>query len=347
MLLFAIVIIAVSNRFIVDFLKLEEKTVAMSNAPLKEPPASFTLGRSEFVPQTFNNCGPATLSMILSYYGKNISQEELATQMRPFNNPYGGEDDKSIFAPEFVTFAEKYGFHALHRPNGDIELIKTLITNDIPVIVRTLLHPGEDIGHFRIVRGYDDTRKIFIQDDSYQGQNIEYGYDEFMSMWQPFNYGYILVYPKEKQNVVKSILGQEVDEKIAYKNTLDRSEKELQQNPSDQYAMFNLATAEYYLGDYKKSVEWFEKAEPSLPSRMLWYQYEPILAYQKVKNYDRVFQLTQNVFYSGDMAFSELYQVRGEVYLEQGNKEEAKGEFEKAVYYNNNFKPAQLSLQAL
>lgn len=318
---------------------------AESKVEVKQPAKTFTLPQSQFVAQSFNNCGPATLSMTLSYYGKNVSQEELAIQMRPFNNPFGGVDDKSIFASEFASHAKKYGFVSLHRPNGSIDLLKTFVVNDIPVVVRMWLNPYEDIGHFRIVRGYDEAREVIIVDDSYNGPNLEVSYADFFSMWQPFNYSYILVFPKEKQAIVNAILGKEKDEKVAYRNALKRSEEKLRENPDNAYAQFNIAIAEYYLGNYEEAVIAFEKAEFGLPPRMLWYQYEPILAYQKVKNYDRVFQLTDTILINGNLAFSELYQIRGEVYEVLGNKEAAKQAFENAVYYNHNFLAAKKALE--
>src|SRR3989344_6952526 len=33
--------------------------------------------------QTFNNCGPAVLSMALSYYGIDVSQQTLGKELRP------------------------------------------------------------------------------------------------------------------------------------------------------------------------------------------------------------------------------------------------------------------------
>lgn len=318
---------------------------AAAKAVVEQPAKAFTLPQSQFVAQTFNNCGPATLSMVMSMFGKNVSQEVLANEMRPFHNPYGGVDDKSIFASEFARFAKEYGFEGIHRPNGTTDLLKTFVANDIPVIVRMWLNPYEDIGHFRIVRGYDSAKQNIIVDDSYNGPNIEIPYSDFLAMWQPFQYGYVLVFPKEKQDVVNSILDKEVDEMVAWQNTLERAEKELADNPNNAYTEFNLAVAHYYLGNYKKTIEAFERAEPNLPPRMLWYQYEPIVAYQKEKNYDRVFQLTAAVFNSGNLAFSELYQVRGEVYEVLGNTEAAKREFENAVYYNHNFLAAQKALE--
>ncbi len=339
---------------------IPQKKVLSEPVRIETPPATYELPQSQFVAQSFNNCGPASLSMVMSMFGKQVSQEELAKQMRPFNNPYGGVDDKSIFFDEFVTYAKKYEFNALFRPNGNINLLKKFVSNGIPVVVRTWLHPGEDIGHFRIVRGYDENQKMILQDDSYQGPNLQYSYDEFMSMWQPFNYSYILVYPKEKQEIINAILDSEIDEKTAWKHAIDRAHKEIEISSKphpdpflkgegisavNAYAEFNLSSAYYYLGNYTKSIQAYEKAAPFLPSRMLWYQIEPLYSYLKLGNYDTVFQLTDSILYNGNLAYSELYQMRGEAYLARGEKEWAREEFEKAVYYNTNYKPAKEALE--
>jgi tetratricopeptide (TPR) repeat protein len=350
-------------------------TPTVTSVPLTPPPTSFILPQSRFIGQSFNNCGPASLSMVMSMFGTDIDQETLADRMRPFHNPAGGVDDKSIFAPEFVVYAKEYGFEALERPNGNIELLKKFVANGIPVVVRTWLHPNEDIGHFRIVRGYDDAAKTLLQDDSYEGPNLTFTYDTFLSMWQPFNYGYIIVYPKDKQAVVDAILGEEKNASVAYRNSMVRAERELQachpepdegearqgrldsrsqgipgQARNDSmcaYSHFNLATAEYHLGNYLEAIKYYEQAAPNLPSRMLWYQLEPIQAYQKIGRDDTVFELTSKILNNGNLAYSELYQMRGEIYQKQGDTEAARAEFDKAVYYNRNFQPAKKSLSEL
>lgn len=320
---------------------VETKTKPLS---LKEPAQQVTLHQSHFIAQSFNNCGPASLSMILSMYGTTVSQEELAERMRPFNNPEGGVDDKSVFAREFVETAKVYGFESLERPNGSIALLKKLTANGIPVVVRTWLNPHEDIGHFRIVRGYDDSAKTILQDDSYQGPNLTYSYGEFMQMWQPFNYGYILVYPKAKEKIVEAILSDEMNSNIAWQHALSRAEHELATSPDDPYVQFNIATAHFYLGNYKKTIEYYKLAKDRLPDRMLWYQYEPIEAYLHLKMYDTVFGLTNEVLNTGNKAYSELYVLRGKAYVEQGRVQDAEHEFEQAVYYNKN---SQLAKDAL
>ena len=171
--------------------------------------------------------------------------------------------------------------------------------------------------------------------------------DDFLNLWQSFNYTYILVYPPNEQEKIEAILGERFDLTFSFNQAVETASEEIEKDPKNVYPYFNLSTSFYRLGDYQKSVDFFEKVENKLPKRMLWYQIEPILAYQKLGNFGRVFELIEKVFASGNPAFSELYLIRGEIYLTQGEKEKAKDEFEKAVFYNKNLKPAQEALESL
>lgn len=324
-----------------------QNEVSPTHIPLKPVPSVYSLPQSEFVSQTYNNCGPATLSMVLSMFGKHVSQDELASKMRPFNNPYGGEDDKSVFADEFVRYAKQYGFEAVERPNGNRETLKKFVANGIPVVVRTMLNDHEDIGHFRIVRGYDDKQGVLIQDDSYQGPGLEYSYDSFDQLWQPFNYGYIVVYPAGKQQIVDQILGGEKDSVVAYQHSIERAEHELAENPNSVYSTFNIATAYFYLGDYQKSKEAYEKVAGQLPPRMFWYQTEPIQNYLALTDYDRVIELSDQTLESGNAAYSEMYFYKAQAYEGEGNTDLAKQELQRALYYNQNYLAAQKELSRL
>jgi tetratricopeptide (TPR) repeat protein len=325
----------------------ESKDETETDIDLVEPGNYALLENPSHVYQTFNNCGPATLSMILSWYGVSASQAELGNQMRPYQNPQGDNDDKTIFTYEFVDWAKNYGMEAIGRPNGDIELLKKFTANGIPVVVKTWLHPGEDIGHFRIVRGFDENKKVIIQDDSYEGPNKKFPYYDFLSMWQAFNYHYIIIYSADMQDKVEAIIGTEMDTPVAWENALNRAEKERDLDPDNIYPPFNISTAAYHLGNYERSVSIFEEVGNELPRRMLWYQIEPILAYKELGNYDRVFQITNRVLDNGNRAFSELYMIRGEIYLEKGDTEKAREQFELALQYNENFEDAERALESL
>lgn len=313
---------------------------------VKTPPEAVNLGSFNHSYQTFNNCGPATLSMALGWYGERVSQEELGNKMRPWQVASGDNDDKAIFTDEFVSWAKEYGYEAIARPNGDIETLKRFTANGIPVVVKTMLEPTDDVGHFRIVKGYDEARDVIIQDDSYQGPNREFAYYDFLELWQPFHYVYIIVYTPEEEALVEAIIGSEMDENLAWQNTLSRSEKEADLTDAT-FPEFNMAVANYYLGNYEETVKYFEAVENRLTKRMLWYQLEPILAYQKLGRDDRIFSISERILNGGNRAYSELYQIRGEVYLAKGNREAARAEFEKAVQYNVNYQPARDALSAL
>jgi len=312
---------------------------------IKTPGDYADIGQMNHTYQTFNNCGPATLSMILNWLGQDITQKELGDQMRPYQNQSGDNDDKTIFTYEFVDWAKEYGFEAVGRVNGDIDLLKTFTANGIPVVVKTWLNTNEDIGHFRIVKGFDENREVIIQNDSYDGPGKRISYYDFLSMWQPFNYDYMVVYTSDQADLVEAIIGDEMEENVDWENALARAQKENELDPENVYPYFNMSTSYYHLGDYEESVRIFELIQSRLPRRMLWYQIEPILSYEKLGYHDKVFEITQNILDNGNRAFSELYQLRGEIYLKQGNTDAARPEFEKALLYNKNYVPAQNSLE--
>lgn len=314
---------------------------------IKSPPEYVNLGSINHIYQTFNNCGPAALSMVLSWHGVEVSQEELGDKMRPFQNPNGDNDDKSILTKEFAGWAEKYGLNAIARPNGDLETLKLFTANNIPVVVKTFLEAGDDIGHFRIVKGYDNSHGFIIQDDSYDGPNRRISYYDFLNLWQPFHYVYIIVYSDEQKPVVEAIIAGEMDEKTAWSNLLDRSKQESDISKSNVMPIFNMAVSHYHLGNYRESVQNFEEIESELPRRMLWYQLEPILSYQMLGDYERVFEISDRIINNGNRAFSELYLIRGEIYEALGDINSARLEYEKAVFYNANLQAAIEALELL
>lgn len=297
--------------------------------------------------QSFNNCGPAALSMTLRYYGIVKSQEELGQALRPWQNAIGDNDDKSVTLQELGQKATEYGFIAYHRPNGNIEVLKRFIAADMPVITRTWVHPNEDIGHYRVVNGYDDTAKVLIQQDSMEGKDLRYSYDVFNEIWKNNNFEYLVLVPQDKKEIAENILGADRDEAAAWRSALTNAQNLLAQNPDDVYAGFNASIAYFHLNDYAASVKEFERVESRLAWRTLWYQIEPIQAYEKLGNHDRVFQLTDQILNNQNRSFSELYILRGDIYKKQGNAGLARAEYERAVYYNQNLKVAHNALASL
>lgn len=348
----AVLIIAVNKPNSTPATSLSGRLQAIFPTPtpkitLQAPAQTKIFPNDYHIYQTFNNCGPAALSMALSYYGISESQQTLGLALRPFQNTAGDNDDKSVTLEELAEKSKDYGLVPYHRPNGNSELIKLFITYDIPVVTRTWLKVTDDIGHYRVVKGYDDSTKEFIQDDSLQGKNLIYSYADFDAIWKKFNYEYLVLVPEAKKEIAETILGENADFKKAWENAVIVAKKEVDNNPQDVDALFNLSVAYYNVGEYQKSVNEFEKVENRIPFRTLWYQIEPIKAYYELGNYDRVFAITDKTLNPYNRAFSELYIIRGNIYKKQGQNELAREEFEKAVFYNINLKSAQEALASL
>jgi tetratricopeptide (TPR) repeat protein len=288
-----------------------------------------------YAPQTFNNCAPAALSMGLAYYGIYVDQQTLANVLRPNNNTSGKNDEKSTPPELLAKEGERYGLLSYYRPNGSIELLKKLNAAGFPVVVRTRLNTKEDYAHYRVVRGYNDTSKVIIQEDGYEGENVAYSYQEFMQLWSPFNTEYVVFATPEKKAKLESILGNDTNELSAWKGAVAKAD-----NP------FVLSVALYHVGDYEGSVSAFEKAEPALTEHLLWYQIEPIKSLYEVGKYDKVISLANEIF-DRNGAYTELYVVVGKSYLKQGNTIAARTAFETALRYNKNFKSAQDALAAM
>ncbi|MFA6094413.1 MAG: peptidoglycan bridge formation glycyltransferase FemA/FemB family protein [Candidatus Paceibacterota bacterium] len=310
-------------------------------------PEEKILSTDYHVFQTFNNCAPAALSMALSYYGILDSQEKIAQDLRPHNNSTGDNDDKSTPPQELADYVKQYGLIPYFRPHGNVDVLKQFLAKDIPVVVRTLLYEDKDYAHYRVIKGYDDVKQEFIQDDSLEGKNLAYSYEDFLLLWKPFNYAYLVFATAENQKEIEEILGEDVQISTAWMNARFDAEKTLSLSPSDVQARFNLAVALYYLGDHAASAIEFEKVEQRLSAHMLWYQIEPIENYFMLKNYEKVFSLSDSILNNNNRAFSELYILRGKSYLNLGRKDMAKGEFKKAVYFNTNSEAARDALNSV
>lgn len=311
------------------------------------PPQQAVISQKTHVFQTFNNCGPASLSMLLSYYDYTVSQNDIGAKLRPYQHPTGDNDDKSVSVAELAEESKNYNLIPYYLPNGNLDLLKKLISNGMPVLVRTWLHPNEDIGHYRIVRGYDDITQEIIQDDSYEGKNLRYSYKVFNEIWQPFNYEYLVLARPDQVQLIDTIIGEDISEQIAWTNAYERAVEEEKQAPANAYPIFNQAVALYHLGRYQESIAKFEQSQNRLPPRMLWYQIQPIKSYLENKQYDKVFELTSAILNNNNRGYTELYLLRGQAYKEQGKTDAARNEFQQAVFYNVNSEEAKRALAEL
>ncbi len=278
---------------------------SMSNATTvsyKTPGSYFELPKTTWIPQTFNNCGPAATAMLLGNFGIKVSQEETKAKLRT------GDDDKNIFMYQISDYLKNsYNIESKIFINGDRQTLKTLIANGIYVMAEDWMHPNEDIGHVLIIRGYDDNEGVFIGDDSFIGVGVKYPYEQFdQTQWKPFNREFMPVYTRENEALVKSIIGENWNEKTMYANAVGRNLKEISENENDMYAWFDLGMNYFGLQEFQKAKLAFEKSRSlGWPARMLWYQIEPVITYNKLGEYNKAVELA-NIGLAGNSTFVEL-----------------------------------------
>jgi hypothetical protein len=306
-------------------------------------PTSFRLSGLTHIYQGWNNCGPATLTSTLSYWGTGSTQREIADFVKP--NP----EDRNVRPDELAAYVESIGLRMIVRINGNLELLKRLIADGYPVMIEQGFEvEGKGwMGHYAVLFGYSDEKQIFTSMDSYQGANFPYSYAHIEQFWPQFNKTYLVVYSPDQASEIASLIGGDINDVAMVTNALQSTQQQLSQNPDDAYGWFNLGSDMVALSDYENAAIAYDRArEIGLPWRMLWYQFGPYQAYLNIGRYDDIHLLADRVL--ADNVYSEeSYYYKGLAYVASGDPERARRYFEAALLYNKHYTTAQTALNAL
>jgi hypothetical protein len=343
-----------------------EPTAVPTSTPTPQPtatplplPESHMLEGMGVVKQTFNNCGPANLTQVLNFLGDEITQTQVAEYLKP--NP----EDRNVSAWQIADYVNEQtpGYSAIARSGGTLEMIKRFVASGHPVVVEKGYELPESgwWGHYLTVYGYDDATQQFQTQDSYlgpfDGSGRAISYEEMDQYWQQFNYTFYVVYPDDEADEIAAILGPDMfDDQAMWRNVAARAEKETQANPEDAIAWYNLGTALTRTGGltgeakyYQGGAQAFDRArELGLPPRMLWYQFQPYLAYLKLQRYQDIVDLADATLETqGGRNVEETFWYKGHALAFLGDTNGAREAYKEALRVNQNFYPAQWSLDAL
>ena len=299
----------------------------------------------QYICQTWNNCGPATLAMNLAYWGWSGTQVQVAEVIRP------DPEDKHTSAGQIAQYAQSQGFGAIVRIGGTIERVKALLDAGFPVLMsRGYEQVGENegwLGHYGLVIGYSEPLQEFILMDSLLGPDQAISYDEFELFWAHFNHRYIPIYPPERIAQIQAILGEELDDAVMYRNALARAQARAQAAPDDPFAWNAVGANLVGLSDAANAAVAYDRARVAgLPWRVLWYQFDVYEAYLAVGRYDDVIALTDSVL--GATAYvEETYYYKGRALQAKGDFEGARALYQTALEHNPGYAPATEALAAL
>lgn len=309
--------------------------------------------------QSWNNCGPATLAMTLSYFDLRLSQGQTAAILKP--NP----EDRNVSPHELVHYVEnETELKAIDRVNGDMDTIRRLVSNGIPVILEIGIDPPGEFrwlgwyGHYLLIVAYDDEAGQFWVYDSWFGTSEEplsndhdqgriLPYENVREYWPHFNRTYIAVYKPEQADFVSQVIGENLDDETMWQNALADVRAETAEMPDNAFLWFNLGTIYNALGRHDEAATAFDQARSvGLPWRMLWYQFGPYEAYYEVGRYEDVLLLT-DVTLKDRPYFEESFYYRGLAQMALGDSGEARTSLDRAIAFNPHFEPAVRAMEAL
>lgn len=98
-------------------------------------------------------CGPASLKIVLEYYGVSKSEDALAQLA-------GATQKHGVDATGIIRAAHSLGFVASITDNATLEDIAGYLERKIPLIVDWF---SQDDGHYSVVAGMDETN-IYLED---------------------------------------------------------------------------------------------------------------------------------------------------------------------------------------
>jgi hypothetical protein len=283
--------------------------------------------------------------MVLSAFGVQVDQQELAAEVKP------DREDTNVTPEEIGELLRSHGLQALVRYGGGTDIVRGLVRSGVPVLAEQWIdvEGRGQMGHYRVVVGYDDVAAEFTVQDSYYGPRRRYSYDEFERMWRPFVGAYVVAFTPQQRSAVEAALGADMDETAMWARVLAETAQRAVAAPDDPWAWFALGEARSRVADYSGAVEAFDRARSiGLPFRAFWYQFGLYRSLIELGSYERVIELADETLATmNGENLEESHYWRGMALERLGRVDEARASYEAALAFNRLFEPAREALDRL
>jgi len=187
-------------------------------APVRAPsaggaPAAYDIGGVPYHKQLTDYwCGPASLEMVMDYFGPDVAQAEIASVANS-GASYGVYNDELARAVQFSGESSSIQDPSMHGYSGRglgygmayqywennsayfdrrYSDLKSLVSQNIPVLVLTYYWNPPSSGHFRVVKGYNDNLGVFIVHDPWysgapSGPDVNFNQTQFVDTLWPYS----------------------------------------------------------------------------------------------------------------------------------------------------------------
>jgi tetratricopeptide (TPR) repeat protein len=217
----------------------------------------------------------------------------------------------------------------------------------LPVIVETwfIPEPGDEMGHYLVLHGYDADAGTFTAADSYKGPDRTLRFAEFDALWRVFNRLYVVIYPSQLAPHVTAVWGEFATDSAMLARAAEVARAEIAAGGGDSFAWFNLGSS--LAPDDPEAAAAFDEARArGLPWRMMWYQFGAFEAYAAAGRWDDVRALAEaNLGNAGNLEES-VYWL-GRAAEAEDDMDSARRLYDQAVRLNPNFVPALDRLRSL
>lgn len=305
---------------------------------------------------------------MLNYYGDATTQQEAADYLKP------NREDRNVSPWQISDYVNEFtNLRSITRSNGNQDLLRELVASGFPVVIEKGYDPEAAdafgwYGHYLIVFGFDDVKKEYNTIDTFlgpftdkdiqqEGYTLEdgfiYSYDYVARYWQQFNYTFYIVYESNREEELYAILGDDfVYTEDNWEAAAARAQAEIEADPENPFVWYNLGTSLTELGKktrkpvhYENAAVAFDKARSiGLPSRMLWYQHGPFVAYREVGRYQDVLDLADATLVdAGGRTIEEVWLHKGHAQSHLQDFEGALVSYNQALRLNEFFYPAQFA----
>lgn len=152
---------------------------SLSAETVPRPGNSKIIENVPFVKQKDEFCGPAAMVSVMKFYGRDITQDEIAKEVYT-------PKLKGALISDMENYAKAQGYKT-ETVNGDLNLLMSLVDEGVPAIV--LVDLGKwvvTVPHYYVLYGYDKDRSVFVIHTGYRSGK-EISFKTLDKQWEKMN----------------------------------------------------------------------------------------------------------------------------------------------------------------
>ncbi|HSD58196.1 MAG TPA: C39 family peptidase [Methanotrichaceae archaeon] len=159
---------------------------SVNDAPGSEALTALLPGVPDTRQSTEYSCGAAALQAVLSYWGRDVGEEDLRELLNT-------DPESGTYPEDILRVASELGLEAEYRENSTLEEIETSVSQGVPVIVdcQAWRSPASGNvswaddwvdGHWMVIIGLDD-ENVYFEDPYILGRRGFMSRQEFEERW--------------------------------------------------------------------------------------------------------------------------------------------------------------------